>query len=68
MLVRRGDHDSRPKELTIVQGLGFLKGSRSPHYDKERTASVVSEVDRVRAAEAGLRVHNDAVFTSKTTT
>lgn len=30
-----GTTDSRPKELTIVQGLGFLKGSHSPHYDKE---------------------------------
>lgn len=30
-----GTTDSRPKELTIVKGLGFLKGSHSPHYDKE---------------------------------
>jgi dipeptidase E len=30
-----GTTDSRPKELTIVQGLGFLKGSHSPHYDRE---------------------------------
>ena len=30
-----GTTDSRPKELTIVQGLGFLKGSHSPHYDGE---------------------------------
>ena len=30
-----GTTDSRPKELTIVQGLGLLKGSHSPHYDKE---------------------------------
>lgn len=30
-----GTTDSRPKELTIVQGLGFLKGSHSPHYDAE---------------------------------
>lgn len=27
--------DSRPKELTIVKCLGFLKGSHSPHYDAE---------------------------------
>jgi peptidase E len=30
-----GTTDSRPKELTTVKGLGFLKGSHSPHYDKE---------------------------------
>ncbi len=30
-----GTTDSRPKELTIVQCLGFLKGSHSPHYDRE---------------------------------
>jgi dipeptidase E len=31
-----GTTDSRPKELSTVQGLGFLKGSHSPHYDKEK--------------------------------
>ncbi|MGD9902151.1 MAG: Type 1 glutamine amidotransferase-like domain-containing protein [Vicinamibacterales bacterium] len=30
-----GTTDSRPKTLSIVQGLGFLKGSHSPHYDAE---------------------------------
>jgi peptidase E len=30
-----GSTDSRPKELTIVKGLGFIKGSHSPHYDAE---------------------------------
>jgi peptidase E len=30
-----GTTDSRPKELSKVQGLGFLKGSHSPHYDAE---------------------------------
>jgi len=30
-----GTTDSRPKELTVVQGLGFLKGSHCPHYDAE---------------------------------
>jgi peptidase E len=30
-----GTTDSRPKELTTVQCLGFLKGSHCPHYDKE---------------------------------
>jgi dipeptidase E len=31
-----GTTDSRPKELSTVQGLGFLKGSHSPHYDAEK--------------------------------
>ncbi len=30
-----GTTDSRPKELTIVKCLGFLRGSHSPHYDGE---------------------------------
>lgn len=30
-----GTTDSRPKELTVVKCLGFLKGSHSPHYDGE---------------------------------
>lgn len=31
-----GTTDSRPKALSIVQGLGFIKGSHSPHYDGEK--------------------------------
>lgn len=30
-----GTTDSRPKELSVVEGLGFLPFSHSPHYDKE---------------------------------
>ncbi len=30
-----GTTDSRPKELTVVEGLGFLPFSHSPHYHKE---------------------------------
>jgi peptidase E len=30
-----GTTDSRPKELSAVQCLGFLKGSHCPHYDAE---------------------------------
>ena len=30
-----GTTDSRPRELSVVHGLGFLKGSHSPHYDAE---------------------------------
>jgi peptidase E len=31
----QGLSDSRPKELTVVEGLGFLKGSNCPHYHSE---------------------------------
>jgi peptidase E len=31
-----GTTDSRPRELSIVKCLGFLKGSHSPHYDREK--------------------------------
>ena len=30
-----GTTDSRPKELSTVKCLGFIKGSHCPHYDKE---------------------------------
>lgn len=30
-----GSTDSRPKQLTVVEGLGFLKYSHSPHYLRE---------------------------------
>jgi peptidase E len=30
-----GTTDSRPKELSVVQGLGLLRGSHCPHYDRE---------------------------------
>ncbi len=30
-----GTTDSRPKQLSTVQCLGFIKGSHSPHYDHE---------------------------------
>jgi peptidase E len=31
-----GTTDSRPKQLSKVECLGFLKGSHSPHYDAEK--------------------------------
>lgn len=31
-----GTTDSRPRELSTVQCLGFLKGSHCPHYDREK--------------------------------
>jgi len=32
-----GYSDSRPKEMTIIEGLGFLNFSHSPHYNSEPT-------------------------------
>jgi dipeptidase E len=32
-----GTTDSRPKEITTVDCLGFLPGSHCPHYDSEKT-------------------------------
>jgi dipeptidase E len=32
-----GTTDSRPREITKVDCLGFLKGSHCPHYDSEKT-------------------------------
>ena len=34
-----GTTDSRPKEVTKIECLGFLKGSHSPHYDAEAARS-----------------------------
>jgi peptidase E len=31
----QGTTDSRPKELTKIECLGFIRGSHSPHYDGE---------------------------------
>lgn len=31
-----GTTDSRPKELTKIKCMGFIKGSHSPHYDAEK--------------------------------
>jgi len=30
-----GNSDSRPERLTVVKGLGFLKGSACPHYSPD---------------------------------
>ena len=52
-----GTTDSRPKELTTVQCLGFLKGSHSPHYDREAgPPAALPEADRLGPDEARLRL------------
>ena len=45
-----GTTDSRPKELTTVKCLGFLKGSHCPHYDREPDRRpLYQQADRRRA-------------------
>src|SRR4029078_2866794 len=43
-----GTTDSRPKALSTVQCLGFLKGSHSPHYECEKDPPPTSQ-DLIRA-------------------
>jgi dipeptidase E len=33
----QGTTDSRPKDISKIEGLGFIKGSHCPHYDSEPT-------------------------------
>lgn len=65
-----GTTDSRPKELTVVKGLGFLKGSHCPHYDREKDrrplyqkliASGELKPGYACDNDAGLYFENDAV-------
>ena len=52
-----GTTDSRPKELSKVECLGFLKGSHSPHYDAEPgRRPLYQKLIAVRTDEAGLRL------------
>ena len=54
---RKGTTDSRPKELTTVKCLGFLKGSHSPHYDREPDRRpLYQKLIAVGPDEAGLRL------------
>ena len=52
-----GTTDSRPKELTTVKCLGFLKGSHCPHYDREPDRRpLYQKLIGVGRDEAGLRL------------
>jgi dipeptidase E len=56
-----GTTDSRPKALTTVQCLGFIKGSHAPHYDAE--AARRPQYQRLIAAgqmKPGYACDNDA--------
>lgn len=43
----QGLSDSRPQHLTVVKGLGFLKGSNCPHYhtEKERRTTYLKMIE-----------------------
>ena len=56
-----GTTDSRPKALSIVKCLGFLKGSHSPHYDAEAgRRPLYQELIRTGAMKPGYACDNDA--------
>lgn len=56
-----GTTDSRPKELTRVEGLGFLRGSHSPHYDAEgERRPIYQRMIRDGELQPGYACDNDA--------
>jgi peptidase E len=56
-----GTTDSRPKELTRIECLGFLKGSHSPHYDGEsQRRPRYHELIRAGVLKPGYACDNDA--------
>jgi peptidase E len=56
-----GTTDSRPKRLSVVKGLGFLKGSHSPHYDGEPgRRPLYQELIGSGAMQPGYACDNDA--------
>ena len=56
-----GTTDSRPKELSTVKCLGFLKGSHSPHYDREPARRpLYMKLIGSGEMKPGYACHNDA--------
>jgi len=56
-----GTTDSRPKELTIVKGLGLIRGSHSPHYDAEgERRPIYQRLIRSGEMKPGYACDNDA--------
>ncbi|MBI4499585.1 MAG: peptidase E [Gemmatimonadetes bacterium] len=56
-----GTTDSRPKELSVVQCLGLLKGSHSPHYDREvNRRPLYLKLIGSGEMKPGYACHNDA--------
>ena len=58
-----GTTDSRPKELTKMECLGFLKGSHSPHYDAEpERRPMYHELIKKGTLKAGYAIDNNAAI------
>lgn len=56
-----GTTDSRPRELTKIECLGFLRGSHSPHYDGEpQRRPRYHELIRTGVLKPGYACDNDA--------
>jgi len=56
-----GTTDSRPKELSVVEGLGFLPYSHSPHYDGEKFRRPLYEKNIKKGIfKAGYAMYNNA--------
>lgn len=56
-----GTTDSRPKELSVVEGLGFLPYSHSPHYDGEKFRRPLYEKNIAKGIfKAGYAMDNNA--------
>jgi len=58
-----GTTDSRPKELTKIECLGFLEGSHSPHYDgEEERRPRYHQLIRSGELKPGYAVDNNAAI------
>jgi peptidase E len=56
-----GTTDSRPKELSVVQCLGLLRGSHCPHYDREaQRRPLYLRLVGSGQLKPGYACHNDA--------
>lgn len=56
-----GTTDSRPRELTKIECLGFLEGSHSPHYDSEEERRPrYHKLIKAGELKAGYAVDNNA--------
>lgn len=58
-----GTTDSRPKELTKIECLGFLEGSHSPHYDgEEERRPMYHNLIKSGTLKPGYAVDNNAAI------
>ncbi|MEE4176084.1 MAG: peptidase E [Bacteroides sp.] len=55
-----GYSDSRPKALSLIEGLGFLDFSHSPHYNEPQRRSLFKEAILSGALQPGFACDDDA--------